>query len=248
MKLDPLYESQIQCICCETPFVTSRVRSSFKKASAMDADFCGYYKDGINPDYYVVRVCPYCGFASSENGADRLSEKQKKLYYEKIGVNWNGQSYGGERDLQQALACYKLALISAQVIGEKDRLIAGLLHHIAWLYRYEKDEVEEQRFLRFALEAYIRVYESEEGSVNNARLMFLIGELNRRLGEDNEAVRWFSRVINDKSIMDAAMIQASRAQWQLLREEAEARRRGLSGSSALDDSGDGEDNKISSTI
>jgi hypothetical protein len=49
--------------------------------------------------------------------------------------------------------------------------------------------------------------------------MYLIGELNRRVGEFTVAVRWFSRVINDQRITDAAMIRASREQWAILREQ-----------------------------
>jgi uncharacterized protein len=225
--MEPLYESKISCICCETTFMTTRVRPSFKKATAVDSDFCGHYAGGINPDFYVVRVCPSCGFASTENGLDKLNDKQKNTYYERIGVNWKGgQDFGGARTAEQAMVTYKLALLSAQATDAKDRIIAGLLHHIAWLYRYEKNEQEEQRFLKFALEAYVRVYETEGVSVNNARLMFLIGELNRRIGENSEAIKWFSRVVNDKKIMDAAMIRASREQWQLIREESEEKRRG----------------------
>jgi hypothetical protein len=74
---------------------------------------------------------------------------------------------------------------------------------------------------------YIRVYEMEGVSLNNARLMFLIGELHRRLEEPYEAVKWFGRVINDKKIIDAAMIRASRMQWQLLREEMIAKKQEL---------------------
>jgi uncharacterized protein (DUF2225 family) len=114
---------------------------------------------------------------------------------------------------------YKLALLSAQSIGEKQRVIAGILHHIAWLYRYEGNQQEEQRFMRFALQAYIKVYEEEGSELNNAKLMYLIGELNRRTGELTEAVKWFSRIVGDKRIMDAAMIRKSREQWQLIREQ-----------------------------
>ncbi|RJX41670.1 DUF2225 domain-containing protein [Paenibacillus pinisoli] len=224
--MEPLYESKISCICCETIFQSTRVRPSYKRASAVDTDFCGHYDNGVNPDYYVVRICPSCGFASTENGFDKLNDTQKKNYYDRIGVNWKGQDFSGERTTEQAMASYKLALLTAQVTGAKDRVIAGLLHHIAWLYRYEKNETEEQRFLKFALEAYIRVFELEGVSVNNAKLMFLIGELNRRTGEMNEAVKWFSRVVNDKKIMDASMIRASREQWQLIRQEAEEERLG----------------------
>ncbi|MNF06766.1 hypothetical protein D3C80_2067870 [compost metagenome] len=49
--------------------------------------------------------------------------------------------------------------------------------------------------------------------------MYLIGELNRRIGEFSNAVKWFSRLINDQRIMDAAMIRAAREQWTLLREQ-----------------------------
>ncbi len=114
---------------------------------------------------------------------------------------------------------YKLALICAQTIGETDRIIASLLHHIAWLYRYKNNVEQEKRFLEYSLEAYIRVYEKEGVGGSDARLMYLIGELNRRIGKYNDAVKWFGRVINDKRIMDAAMIRASREQWALLREE-----------------------------
>jgi hypothetical protein len=63
------------------------------------------------------------------------------------------------------------------------------------------------------------VYELEGMNINNARLMYLIGELHRRLDEPYEAVKWFARVVNDKRIMDAGMIKASREAWQSLREE-----------------------------
>ncbi|MNP41827.1 hypothetical protein D3C76_1355510 [compost metagenome] len=114
---------------------------------------------------------------------------------------------------------YKLALLCAQTIGDKDRIIASLLHHIAWLYRYKGNREQELRFLQFSLESYVRVYENEDPFGNDAKLMYLIGELHRRVGDYNNAVRWFSRVINDKKIMDAAMIRASREQWAVLREE-----------------------------
>lgn len=190
----------------------------------MDSDFCGYYRDDLNPDYYVVRVCPQCGFSSTENGFEKLTDKQKQQYFEQVGSSWETKSYSGPRSLQDALACYKLALLSAQATDAPDRIIASILHHIAWLYRYQNDTEQEKRFLTFALQSYIKVFEYEEASLSNARLMFIIGELNRRTDNDREAVKWFARIVNDKKIMDAAMIQAAREQWQQLRIDHEERR------------------------
>ncbi|WP_123039407.1 DUF2225 domain-containing protein [Cohnella candidum] len=216
--MDPLYQITVQCACCEASFKTSRVRPSLKRAIRSDSDFCSYFKT-VNPDYYVVRVCPFCGFASTENFADKLNSKQKEAYYEKIGNHWAAKDYGEERTEQEAMECYKLSLLTAQTVGESIRVIAGLLHHIAWLYRYQGNKEQENRFLAYALDAYIKVFETERDSLSNARLMYLIGELNRRLRNYHEAVRWFGRVINDKKIMDAGMIRASREMWQAVREE-----------------------------
>ncbi|AIQ60746.1 DUF2225 domain-containing protein [Paenibacillus borealis] len=217
-ELIPLYSIKVVCCNCEHEFSTSRVRPSLKKAIRRDADFCSYYKDE-NPDYYVVRVCPKCGFASTENSADKLVEWQRKSFEAQVGRRWKARDFGEKRSWEVALETYKLALICAQSIKDKERIIASLLHHIAWLYRYQGDTVQEQRFLRYSLDEYVKVFENDSSGGNDARLMYLIGELNRRVGDFTVAVRWFSRVINDQRIVDAAMIRASREQWAILREQ-----------------------------
>lgn len=222
--MDPLYLSTSECPCCESTFKITRVRPSFKNPSRTDTDFCGYYKNGINPDYYVIRVCPQCGYAFSENGSKRMNDEQKNRYYQEIGKHWSEQYFHGERTIEQVLTTYKRALMIAQLMNEDHRLIAGFLHHIAWLYRYMGHEENEQRFLRFALEKYIVVYEHETNSNKNARLLYIIGELNKRVGNYQEAVKWFSRVVNDQSIIDAGMIRASREQWKETAELAAAER------------------------
>lgn len=216
--VEPLYEISVKCTYCDNSFKSMKVRPSFKKASKTDADFCVHYRD-INPDYYVVRICPYCGYAHTENFSDKWKPAQREAFDEKVAKNWSMRSYSGERTWEETVQSYKLALLSAQIKEEKSRVIAGLLHHLAWLYRTKGDWEQEKRFLTFALEAYVNVYENEGMDLNNARLMYLMGELNRRLGRFNEAVKWFSRIINDRKIMDAAMIRASREQWTITRED-----------------------------
>ena len=215
--LEPLYSVKETCSYCEKEFETSRVRSSLKKATFSDTDFFVRYKYA-NPDYYVVSICPHCGYAKSENFSSVLSPAVRTRFELTIVKNWNKRDYGGERTWEDAVTTYKLALLCAQIKNEKERDIAGLLHHIAWLYREKGDTEQEIRFLDNALASYVKVYELEGAEVNNARLMYLLGELNRRLGRYNDAVKWFSRVVNDKKIMDSAMIRASRDQWAETRE------------------------------
>lgn len=218
MEVVPLYQIKVNCIQCESSFQTSRIRSSFKKGGRRESDFYVEYKEN-NPNFYVVRVCPFCGFASTENFSEGITQSAKEQFYEKITSQWNQHDYGGERTWDEALQTFKLALVCAQIKQETDRIIAGILHHITWLYREKNNEEQEKRFLQFALESYIKVYEYEGIDLNNARLMYIIGDLHRRLGNYNDAVQWFSRVVNDKKIMDAAMIRACREQWAVVREE-----------------------------
>jgi uncharacterized protein (DUF2225 family) len=220
INVESLYQKKVNCTHCQSSFETSKVRSSQKRSAKSDTDFCVHYKaEDVNPEYYVIHVCPFCGFAFSENSTETMSENSKKVFADKVSSRWKQRDYGGVRTWEDAMQTYKLALICAQIQQEKDRVIAGILQHIAWLYRYKSMEKEEKQFLRFALEAYIRVYEYEEQAVNNAKLMYLIGELHRRLNEYNEAVKWFTRVINDKNIMDSGMIRACREQWAKTRED-----------------------------
>lgn len=222
--VEPLFTVKVTCICCGFIFETSRVRPSFKKANGTESDFNVRYKL-VNPDYYVVRVCPQCGFSTTENFSDKLTVEQRGDFELRVRINWIPKDYGGERTWEDALRTYKLGLLCAQIKGEKDRVVSGILHHIAWLYREKGDQENEKRFLQFALDSYVRVYENEGSpEVNNARLMYLMGELNRRLGDYYAAVRWFYKVIQDKRITDSAMIQASRQQWVVTREDMVAAR------------------------
>lgn len=216
--IDPLYQVTYSCLFCGNDFRSSRVRPSFKKPHKRDADFCLHYHE-INPEYYVVRVCKHCGFATTENFTMKITDSQKQLFVEKIGEQWQGHDYGNSRTWKEALEAYKLALICAQIKEESSRVIAGILHHIAWMYRYKEDVEMENRFLAYSLDSYTAVFESGEDELNAAKLMFIIGELNRRLKNYNDAVMWFSRVINDKKIMDANMIRACREQWAVVKEE-----------------------------
>lgn len=217
-ELEPLYTIKITCPQCDAEFKTSRVRPSMKRASRRDSDFCAYYQQE-NPDFYVVRMCPYCGFASTENSQATLTDRQRDLYMEQIGNRLIKRDMGGHRTREQALEAYKFALMCAQAIGDRERIIASFLQHIAWIHRYGGETEQELRFLRYCLDSYIKVYQIESVSGGDAKLLYLIGELHRRLGEFNEAVKWFSRVVHDKRITDSAMIRASREQWALLREQ-----------------------------
>lgn len=217
-ELTPLYQISVECLCCKSEFKTSKVRTSFRVSSRKDTDFCVHYKNvDVNPEYYSVRVCPICGFSSTKNFSSTLKEKKMAEFKKEVSDGWKFKEFSRERTIDDALAAYKLALISAQIFEEKESVIANILHRIAWLYRYKKDEEQEKRFLKHALDSYKIVYERE--SVDIARLMYLIGEISRRLKNYSDAITWFSRVVYDKKINDSTIIKMSREQWAATRDD-----------------------------
>lgn len=212
--MNPLYTVQVNCVCCLVIYKTSKVRVSFKRSTGQDTDFCTRYRGDLNPNFYVVHVCPNCGYANTENGMSELTDDIRAKYYKQLGAQWVPYDYGGARSIEDARATFKLALICSQLSEASERHLAGLLHHIAWLYRLEGNTEQENRFLKFALDAYIKVYEKNKENINDAKLMYMIGELHLRLSNVHEAVRWFNYVIGDKNLTDPLIIRLCREQWQ----------------------------------
>ena len=108
LVVEPLFSVKVNCIYCEIEFSTSRVRPSFKKATKTDTDFGIHYKE-TNPEYYVVRVCPFCGLATTENFSDKITKAQRSEFEDKVKVNWSMKDYSGERNWDEAMQTYKLA-------------------------------------------------------------------------------------------------------------------------------------------
>ncbi|MDZ5034118.1 DUF2225 domain-containing protein, partial [Clostridium perfringens] len=75
---------------------------------------------------------------------------------------------------------------------------AMLCLKIAWMYRLLMDDVNEKNFIKQALAAFNDTFTNEKLPVyglDRFSIMFLIGELYRRISEDTLALKWFSEVI-----------------------------------------------------
>ena len=223
----PLYKRKVVCDFCMTHYETSRVRKSARKVLRTDSDFCVHFK-GYNPDFYTVQVCPTCGYASTENFADGFSLKKRFEFEQKVANNWRKKDFGGERTREEAIITFKLALNCAILREEGFRIICSLLHRIAWLYRVGDDEINENLWLGRALESYQNWFSHEKNIENEVKLLFLIGDLNRRLGKFNEAARWFSMIMNDHSYIakDPITAKTAREQYANMREEMKAQKQG----------------------
>lgn len=222
--VEPFYEKKLTCIFCGLSFNTQRVRSRFAIPFQIDSDFCPHFRAGnYNPHYYFVNVCPECGFAFSEEFSDQFPLGSREVIHSQITKHWTKRDFGQARDLQQALESYKLAILAASLKKEKNAVLAGLCLRLAWLYRTENNSEQEKRFLSLALNAYEESFvhsDFTDTSMSELKVMFMIGELSRRLEQYQKAVLYFSKIIQHRKAKDEPkMVNLAREQWRAAKEE-----------------------------
>ncbi len=212
--MDALFLKNLKCLACKADFQSSKVRRSKYSVIKVDTDFCTFYR-GENPLFYNVFICPQCGYGFTEHfstPADQVKEEINRH------ISPFSLDLGGMRNLDLAVLANMRAIECAQLQNEKDVLKASLYLQIAWFYRIEGDGDAEKIYLEEARRFYDIAFENDTSITDVGRVLYLLGELNRRLGNDKEAIFYLGRVINDKSINDPGIIRMARERWQDIRE------------------------------
>lgn len=223
-QIEPTYDKQFHCIKCNHAFTSKRVRSRFIKVDGYDSDFLPRYSAGSsNPLLYYIQTCPSCGFSSSEEFTSLFPPGTAEKIQTEVCNRWAGKSYSRNRTADEAISTYKLSIYCAILKKEKSITIAGLYMRLAWLYRIEANEEQEQRFLRLAIEKYLESYTNEDfrgTKISESRVLYLIAELSRRTNQAELAIQYFSKVIEQqKRTTEPKIIEMAREQWQNMREK-----------------------------
>lgn len=223
-QLEPLYDKNCKCVMCEQVFTTKKVRSRFVKVLSFDTDFAPNYAEGfVNPNLYYVNVCPNCGYSFTDEYSSYFPPGAKQIINDKICSQWVPRDYSLERSVQEALNTYKLGIYCSILKKEKHIVSAGLYIRLAWLYRSLDNKDQEMRFLKLALVEYTESFSTGDfkgTQVSELRLMYLIGDLSKRVGNSQDAVRFFSKVIEkQRQSVEPQIIQMAKDRWQEMREK-----------------------------
>ena len=218
LTTDPFYSKKITCLFCNQDFKVIRVRSRYAIPFKIDSDFCTHYRSGnYAPYYYYVDVCPACGFAFTEEFTGKFAPGSREIIQARIEAQWDKRDYNRLRDAQDAIDCYKLAIYAGNIKHERHVAMAGLCLRLAWIYRTQQNTGQEQRFLTLALNEYEESYklsDFKDTKMTEMRVLFLCGELSRRLGQYNKAVLYFSRVIeHPEADNEIKTVNMAREQW-----------------------------------
>lgn len=215
-----LYDKQITCPVCESNFKARSVKTSSYRVIKHDSDFFIRYAL-INPYFYDVFICNSCGYSAMKNDFSRIRNYQVDAIKEKITSKWNGRNYPDIYDINIAIERYKLSLLNYFVMEAKSSKKAMNCLKLAWMYRLMEDQSNELIFLKQALDGFNEAYFNEDFPIygmDKFTCMYLIGELNRRIGNNSDALSWFSSVITTQGVPQKVKDRA-RDQKDLIKED-----------------------------
>lgn len=198
-ELKPVYNSTITCPVCSKQILVTKVRSKFVKLIKQDEDFCPHYET-INPILYEAWICGNCGYGAHSTVFDNATANDQRVILGTLNGKWTKRDFSGERDIEKALEAFKIVLYNLQIRSGSFSEFAKICLRIAWLYRYKGEWVNEYKFLKFSFDYYKKAYTGERltnGKIDEYTCMYIIGELARRLGNNEEALQWFGRLISE---------------------------------------------------
>ncbi|MFF2755463.1 DUF2225 domain-containing protein [Psychrobacillus sp. NPDC058041] len=226
MELSPYYQKDIECLHCKKKFKTTKIRSKFVKVESNETDFQPIYQNkDVNPLLYNVFVCEHCGFSFTDDFTKYFAPGVKEIIQEGVASKWIPHSLGNERTIDEGIMAYKLGIHCGSLKKEKFINLAGLALRTAWLYRLQNKEEQEKRFMEIARDRYVDSYSNEDYSgtqMSEIRVLYLIAELSRRIGDMEFATRYFSKVIEKQNTsIEPKIIEMAKERWQEIRESKE---------------------------
>ncbi|MCO4783906.1 MAG: DUF2225 domain-containing protein [Candidatus Cloacimonetes bacterium] len=203
-----IWKGDAQCPLCKTDFKVENVWLNRVKFQEVYTDLAKKY-EGVNPMVYEVWVCPNCFYAAYKKevflDTSDLNEKLfKKLepVRKKLG---SALATDVARTPDMGILAIKLALVTLQARkGVSAAKFASYFYKIAWIYRSLGEKDLELKYMQMALHRYEDAYEKEMepqiGKMGETGLVFTMGELHRRTGDDQKAQEYFMKVITNKEM------------------------------------------------
>jgi uncharacterized protein len=212
----PLWDKKLTCPFCGHPFETRRVRQGALRLREKWTDFGSLY-EGLSPYYYAITACPQCLVAARNDEFDRIKPgyEPKLMEFSKraraqpskpdLSVPEGGMAVElAVKRHELAIACHKLRAHSEP--GE----LAGLWLHIVWIWRIEGNAKAERHAMEQALAAYRVFFEKGDKlpeKLGEPGVIYLLGELSRRLGRLQEAREYFSKVLSMRNLSEFPNIE-----------------------------------------
>ncbi len=212
-----LWKKDVVCPNCHAKFGAWNVRTNNIVMNKRETDFRSTYS-GVDPNLYSVWVCPKCQLAAYADDFPALQSVdigRIKPQLEAVKAQDNRTyDFNYYRDLALALRSYQLALATYQGKRGAEDKPAGLYHRMAWIERERGNQAEENKYLALARDAYLHAFSTLDSEKQGIVWAYMVAELNLRLGNYPDAVKWFSTVSQQPNFKEQPVIaEMTRDRW-----------------------------------
>lgn len=226
MKDRTFFNKEVTCPVCGEEFEVQKVRTPAIQVEKQDTDFCLHYRS-VNPLAYAIWVCPKCLYSGEESDFDslpRFKEVKLKGHIYSIFKKYGTPDLSDERSSEKAILSYEIAMDWAKFFEKSSFRLASFSLRIGWLYRFSGEDQKENEFIDKAVKLYRKGFETEHNIPKNlgeVGAIYLIGELYRRLGNKNDALKWFGKALSHPDLRSNPKIERlCRDQWQETKNKA----------------------------
>lgn len=215
------YQKEFKCPYCGSSFSTTKVKSKFARVVKMDDDLYNHYEP-VNPLFYEINVCPRCGYSFNDENSGPISDKARDEIEKVLATSRRKKDFCGMRNIDLAVESFKLAIICQMARRVRDSQKGMLYLKLGWLYRASNDQENENICRGEAVKFLTSSFEKESfnDQKSEINIMYLIGVLNRMMGNYKEAAVWLDRVLRHPMRRSySGVVNRARENWHALREE-----------------------------
>lgn len=187
-----LRQAYTQCPVCRYVFRAPSARSyvTVGRESDLCPKFPGRVSDGSRLIRGEVTMCPACSFAAPGSFEDLdLTFTERDDIEERLKEDGLLRVF---RANQPPWLAFHSAEICGKERGLRARDLGDLCLRASWVCRKEREQPFESTFQLRAVRHFIRALEQDDLSGRALSITaYLVGELNRRLGNHREALNWY---------------------------------------------------------
>ena len=215
------YSVDAQCPVCGGHFKAIKLFESKLKQLNYDTEMRTRFED-IEPIHYKVWVCPDCLYANFINRFSELAASQGSTLKASIEKRKNilTSLHESDQDIDTAINNYRLVIECLTQIKGAPNAIASAWLNLAWLFDNQGDVDSATSARKNSLEAYEQFYYEERSlaPLMELQALYIIGELNKRLGNLKKAHEYFLKVLHYKGHRVAILADFARDSLQELKQ------------------------------
>jgi hypothetical protein len=191
-------QKSVKCPNCTMDFFSYFPKEDKIEVIKKDSDFCKHYAE-INPIFYEITVCPKCFFACESKFFENFPVSKIDPQILEVKEDIHKLNFIKKRNEEEALTSFWLAIRIEKNSFKRPFKLANYYMKCGWIERYRDNLEQEDIYSEFSLINYEKLFNNDKmvEKIGKRKISYLLGEINKRLCDFSEAIKWFKIAENE---------------------------------------------------